>query len=91
MELSSGIVGKWYTGTQFVSSNKVNILPRATSEGTTGYYFGTKGKKQRETFFLEHDFFFPPSQNTMSNESMGQGKYVWGKGNVGGRDLKKGF
>lgn len=40
---------------------------------TTGYYFRTKGEKQRETFFLERNFFFP-SQNTVSNECMGQGK-----------------
>ena len=60
---------------QFVSSSKVNILLRTTSEATTGYYFRTKGKQQRETFFLEHNFF-SPSQNTMSN--------VWGKGNMYG-------
>lgn len=59
----------------FVTSGKVNILLRATLEATTGYYFRNKGKKPRETFFLEQ-FFFPLSQNTMSD--------VWGEENTGG-------
>lgn len=73
-ELSSGIVGKWCTGRQFVSSGKVNILLRTTSEGTTGYYFRTKGKNRSKHF--SWNIFFFPSQNTMSN--------VWGKGNMYG-------
>lgn len=81
-ELSSGIVGKWCTGRLFVTSGKVNILLRATSEGTTGYYFRTKGKNCRGKHF-SWNVFFSPSQNTMSD--------VWGEGNTGGGSYFKIF
>lgn len=55
-ELFSGIVGKESPGEQFVSSDKIKILLRATSVGTIGYYFRTKVKKKRETFFLAQNF-----------------------------------
>lgn len=56
-ELSSGIVGKWYTGRQFVSSGKVNILLEQPQRAPQVTISEPKGKTEANIFLGTYFFF----------------------------------